>query len=275
LGVRVLQSTLRASFLAASFALLTACPKGAEQDPGGSSIGSATDNTTLDPTGVDTTAGDGGVCLLHNCDDDSECAGCTEGRNSCYGPEKRCVACNPDTMEGCADGEECTEFGYCVPAGAVCPVDDNGEQTTPCNDDPDCAACDPLHQICSAGACVACRNDAIEACQATEQCVDNECVAKCPSECEADADCAACGVDTQQPATACFRHRCAECSDTQPGPAWSSAPVISTPSVPVARATTTTATPRSTAATASAARRRAGARISATAWSCCPSPSTR
>ena len=47
------------------------------------------------------------------------------------------------------------------------------------------------------------RNDATEACQTTEQCVDNECVAKCPSECDVDADCAACGVDTQQPATAC------------------------------------------------------------------------
>jgi len=37
------------------------------------------------------------ACILHNCEDDSECAGCTEGRNSCYAPEKRCVACNPDS----------------------------------------------------------------------------------------------------------------------------------------------------------------------------------
>ena len=78
-------STLRVSFLAASCVLLTACPKGADQDPGASSIGSATDDTA-DPTQGDTTVGDGGVCLLHNCDDDSECGGCTEGRNSCYAP---------------------------------------------------------------------------------------------------------------------------------------------------------------------------------------------
>ena len=216
----MLRLFFRTSFIASSVAVLAGCPKGSDANPADGSIGSATENTSLDSDSVDSTVGeDGGVCLLHNCNDDSECGTCTEGRNSCYGPEKRCVACNPDTGDGCAEGEECTEFGYCVPTGAVCPVNADGEQTSPCSDDPDCAACDPLHQICAAGACVACRGDATDACQANEQCVDNACVPKCPQTCEADAECAACGEGTEQPATACHNHRCAECSDTQPCPA--------------------------------------------------------
>lgn len=219
LGVAVLRSVFHLSFLATSVALLTACPSGSDENPAEGSIGSVSADETIG-TADETLGGEeeGGICILHNCDDDSECASCTEGRNTCYAPEKRCVACDPDSGEGCPDGEECTEFGNCVPAGAVCPVDAEGNQTEACNDDPDCAACDPQHQVCAAGACVACRGDATEACQGTEQCVDNVCVPKCPQECEVDADCSMCGVDTQQPATACHHHRCAECSDTQPCP---------------------------------------------------------
>ncbi len=216
----MLHPVLRVSFLASAFALLAACPSGSDQRPDDGSIG-GTDSVTASGGTADTTAGDAGsdVCLLHNCNADAECGGCTEGRNSCYAADKRCVACNPDTGDGCADGEECTEFGYCVPAGTVCPVDANGEQTDPCTDDPDCAACGPDNQVCAAGACVACRGDATDACLGNEQCIDNTCAPNCPQECEADADCAACGANTQQPATACHNHRCAECSDSQPCPA--------------------------------------------------------
>lgn len=173
----------------------------------------------LDSGGADGTAGDGGgLCLLHNCDSDADCAGCTEDRNSCYAPDKRCVACDPDSGTGCPDGKQCTEFGYCVDVGAVCPIDDQGNQTSACNDDPDCAACDALHQICEAGECVACRGDATENCQGTEYCLDNTCTPKCPESCEGDDDCSQCGVDTTAPAQACFHHRCAQCSDTHPCP---------------------------------------------------------
>ncbi|HWB74175.1 MAG TPA: hypothetical protein VG755_04450 [Nannocystaceae bacterium] len=203
--------------------LLAACPHGETgQNTTEGSIGTTTDTVTVsdsDPTADTTNAEDGGVCLLHNCESDDECAGCTEGRNSCFTEEKRCVACDPLTENGCEDGEMCTEFGYCVPIGASCPVDDEGNQVTECNDDPDCAACDPLHQVCEAGLCVACRGDATEACQSTEQCVDNQCVPKCPQDCTIDADCAACGEGTPTPAMACHNHRCAECSETNPCPA--------------------------------------------------------
>ncbi|MBK8237755.1 MAG: hypothetical protein IPK74_19665 [Deltaproteobacteria bacterium] len=209
--------SLRASLTTSLLLLLAACPKGAE-GTGSASLGTIGDSSGNDsltgPDSADTTAGENGICLLHNCESDFDCEGCTEGRNSCYGPDKRCVACNPDTGDGCADGEECTEFGYCVPAGAQCPADVG----TQCNDDPDCAPCDPDHQVCSAGACVECRGDMAEACNGAETCVDEVCVPKCPEECSVDADCALCGEGTMAPAMACHNHRCAECSDTHPCP---------------------------------------------------------
>lgn len=213
-------SLLRASWVGAVALLLAACPKG-DDGPGGASvgtIGTTTDDTATGPDSADTTAGDGGICLLHNCEADADCMGCTEGRNSCFAEDKRCVACDPATGTGCAEGEECTEFGYCVPTGAQCPADVGTE----CNDDPDCAPCDPDHQVCDAGQCVECRGDMAEACTGAETCVENTCVPKCPMECEADADCALCGADTAQPAMACHNHRCAECSDTHPCPEGSS-----------------------------------------------------
>ncbi|MBC8073538.1 MAG: hypothetical protein IAG13_34775 [Deltaproteobacteria bacterium] len=208
---------LLVALCSSSLLVLAACPTGETgQQTGSGSIGSGSgDATVSDSGGVDTTSGEGGLCLLHNCDSDADCNGCSEGRNSCYAEDKRCVACDPISGTGCEAGEECTEFGNCVPTGATCPADVGGE----CNVDEDCAACDPLHQVCDAGACVACRGDAVEACQSTEQCIDNGCVPKCPEACMTDGDCSACGEGTAQPATACHNHRCAECSETNPCPA--------------------------------------------------------
>ena len=199
--------------------LLGGCA-GADQDSGSNSASIGDTDTMTDPTAtvsdsVTDTADTGGeeICLLHNCESDDECGACTDGRNTCFVEEKRCVACDPTSGEGCADGEECTEFGLCVPEGATCPAD-NG---TECNDDPECAACDPDHQVCSAGACVACRGDMAEACLGTEFCgEDGTCVPKCPADCTTDADCSHCGEDTEQPAMACHNHACAQCSDDHP-----------------------------------------------------------
>lgn len=192
---------------------------GGDQDSGSNSAtigGTAGDDATVSDSVTDSADGTDGemICLLHNCESDSECADCTEGRNTCFLEEKRCVACDPTSGQGCPDGEECTEFGLCVPEGAQCPADAGTE----CNLDEDCAPCDPMHQVCDAGMCVACRGDAVEACQATEFCEDNTCVPKCPEDCTVDADCSHCGEDLEQPAQACNNHACAQCSDDHPCP---------------------------------------------------------
>jgi len=198
-------------------ATLVGCAGGDQGADSAATIGSATegddDATVTDSadTGADTGEQ---ICLLHNCESDADCGACTEGRNSCFAEEKRCVACDPGTGEGCPDGEECTEFGYCVPEGAVCPADAGTE----CNVDEDCAACDPDHQVCAAGQCVACRGDALDACNGSELCEDGMCVPKCPADCTTDADCMHCGEDTAQPAMACNNHQCAQCSDDVPCP---------------------------------------------------------
>ena len=200
--------------------LLTACPE--PQSTGQAATlgmtGGGTDSVG-DPTeGSGDPTGDGdGICLPHNCESDLECEGCDEDRTTCYLPDKRCVACDPDTGAGCAEGKTCTEFGYCVDEGLTCETDEDGEPTVECNDDPDCAACDPDHQVCSAGSCVQCRGDALDACNGSETCIDNECVPKCPASCTTDADCSECGL-AGQPANACHNHKCAECSATVPCP---------------------------------------------------------
>jgi hypothetical protein len=168
--------------------------------------------------GGDESGGQGdGICLLHNCDEDLECAGCTEGRTTCLVEEHRCIACDPATGEGCAEGEECTEFGYCVPAGLTCPTDGAGDPTAACDVDDDCAACDPFHQVCDTAThqCVACTDGNLEGCQATEHCVMGECVADCPAVCDSDADCSMCGAAGHE-AHACVAHQCAQCSDSVP-----------------------------------------------------------
>ncbi len=208
---------------------LFGCPDDDSARPGGNTIGE-TDGTVTDSVGdTGTTNGDAtasesdtasDICLSQNCESDLECGGCDEGRNTCYAPDKRCVACNPDTGAGCEDGDVCTEFGTCVPEGQTCDVDGDGEPTVECNNDPDCAACDLDHQVCSAGACVQCRGDALDACQSTEICVGNECVAKCPQECSSNDDCGECTTtdEDQSPLAACHNHQCAQCSNTSSVP---------------------------------------------------------
>ncbi|MBK6513806.1 MAG: hypothetical protein IPG04_06700 [Polyangiaceae bacterium] len=159
------------------------------------------------------------ICLLHNCSDDAHCGACDGGRNTCLAEEGRCVACSADTGTGCEAGEECSSWGNCVPAGLTCPTDDHGTPTIGCQVNSDCAACDPMHQVCdtSSGQCVACTSSDTSACQSTDLCIANECSAACPSSCNMDSDCAQCdGAGFE--AHACNAHRCAECSPTTPCP---------------------------------------------------------
>jgi hypothetical protein len=168
------------------------------------------DHDSSDPTAG--TGDAGGICLLHNCESDDECEGCSEGRNTCYAEDKRCVECNPATGAGCAEGEVCTEFGRCVDPDLTCPTDDDGVPTVVCNDDPDCAACGPRNQVCAAGACVECRVDNEEACPGNQFCgPDNTCIPKCPQNCTSNADCSQCEGDGYA-AKFCKNHRCAECA---------------------------------------------------------------
>jgi hypothetical protein len=179
-------------------------------------VDSSGDGGTPDDDGNDD--GDG-ACILNNCSSDAECSDCSDGRNTCFEAEKRCVQCAPggDGSE-CADGEKCTEFGNCVPADLDCPTDGDGNPTIQCGSADDCAACDPLHQVCADGACVACTADDTSACQTTDQCVDNQCVSSCPESCTSDSECANCGSEGHE-AHACHQHQCAQCSETVPCPA--------------------------------------------------------
>lgn len=187
----------------------------------GDTGGEVESDTTVEDTEVDPSDSDSDsasdICLLQNCEDDLECAGCTEGRTMCYAPDKRCVACDPESGEGCEEGLRCTEFGDCVDADLECPTDEEGVPTFECNDDPDCAACDPDHQVCAAGQCVQCRGDALDACQSTEACIGNVCVSKCPESCTTNEECSDCGTKNA-PATACHNHTCAECSNSSSTP---------------------------------------------------------
>lgn len=224
-------SILRALPLAALSFAIAGCPDENSNRPTGNTLGETdsatasvgdTENDTFDSESDSDADSDtsSDICLAHNCESDLECGGCSNGENTCYLPDKRCVACNPDTGDGCEAGEECTEFGQCVPEGLTCDTDDEGVPTIECNDDPDCAACDPDHQVCSAGRCVQCRGDATDACQSTEICVANECVAKCPTECSSNDECGECTTtdEDQSPLNACHNHQCAECSNTSSTP---------------------------------------------------------
>src|SRR5262245_1409518 len=84
--------------------------------------------------------GNSGVCILHNCRDNSHCEGCSEGRTTCriesgeeYG---RCVACGADGT-GCPEGQECSSFGDCVPIGLTCATDGMGVPQISCNNSGD------------------------------------------------------------------------------------------------------------------------------------------
>ena len=160
---------------------------------------------------------EGGACLKNNCTEDLECAGCEEGANLCDTDQGRCVQCDPESGTGCDDGETCTEFGNCVPQGQDCPTAD-GLPNIECNEDADCAACDPDHQVCNTETkeCVSCTADNQGSCQSVEHCsADGECVSNCPESCDSDADCGQCGGDGHE-AHACNAHQCTQCSDTVP-----------------------------------------------------------
>jgi len=155
------------------------------------------------------------ICLLHNCSADIECQACADGKNSCLVSEHRCVACDSGSPGGCPMGQTCSSWGNCAPANATCPTD-NGVPTITCNQDVDCAACDPAHQVCDPAAhkCVACTAADVTQCQSTDTCNGGDCVPKCPADCTSDADCAECGSNGHE-AHACSAHKCSECSPTK------------------------------------------------------------
>jgi len=216
----------------ALFAAVTGCAGGDESGagsvtftPGPGSVGESGDDGSEGDEAADDSAGETegegeGICLLHNCESDLECGGCTEGRTMCNLEEKRCVACEPGGTEGCAEGEMCSEFGYCVPAGLTCPTDGEGVPTVNCLVDDDCAACDPQHLVCdtATNTCVGCSDSDTEHCQATEHCsAAGECIPDCPESCTESSDCSQCG-GAMAPAHACVAHHCAQCSDDVPCP---------------------------------------------------------
>jgi len=178
--------------------------------------GSGAGTVTGTGTGGSDDPGDG-ICLLNNCSTDNECIGCSDGRNTCLVEENRCVACDPNTGAGCADGQECSSFGLCVPAGQTCPTDSEGEPTVVCTQNSDCAACSPMHQVCNTetGQCQACTDTNTQHCLSSDMCLDGECSPKCPSECDTDGECGQCGSPGNE-AHACNNRQCAECSDTWP-----------------------------------------------------------
>lgn len=161
----------------------------------------------------------GGLCLVNSCKSDMDCATCEDGRNTCIVAESRCVACDPNTGEGCAEGEYCTSWGLCAPLGLECPTDERGEPTITCSENADCKACSPMHQVCGPrGKCQACTETNTSHCTSADICVDGKCAAKCPQSCSRDTDCSQCGAPGSE-SHACYQHKCAECSDTYPCPA--------------------------------------------------------
>lgn len=155
------------------------------------------------------------ICLLHNCSSDVECAACSNGKTTCLVEEHRCVACNSGSTGGCPSGQQCSSWGNCVEESAPECTTDNGVPTITCNENKDCAGCDPRHQICDPAAhkCVACTGNDTTECQSTETCNGGDCVPKCPSTCESDGDCSECGGPGAE-AHACNNNRCSTCSPT-------------------------------------------------------------
>jgi hypothetical protein len=155
------------------------------------------------------------ACILHNCQSDAECGACSGGRHTCELAQHRCVACDAMTGNGCPQGETCSSYGNCVPAGLTCTTDAHGVPQITCSSSADCAACDPMHQVCdtATGACVACTSQDTSACMSTDICVNDRCDAKCPGSCTSDNDCGQCGAPGHE-AHACTAHHCAECSAT-------------------------------------------------------------
>ncbi|MBL4688534.1 MAG: hypothetical protein JKY37_28350 [Nannocystaceae bacterium] len=203
--------------------LLGGCAKGEDLmgggfgGPGGVGTGNGQTETSDDgDPGADGPQGD--ACLMNNCAQDLECGGCQDGATLCDTDEGRCVQCDPENQIGCEAGEVCTDFGNCVPDGLGCPTAD-GLPTVNCNADADCAACDPQHQVCdtASNTCVACSDQDEDACHSVEHCEAGACVANCPQDCNADADCGACGGAGHE-AHACNAHVCTQCNSANPCP---------------------------------------------------------
>jgi hypothetical protein len=188
---------------------------------------SGDDSSETGPGGTGASAGGEpieGICLLNNCSDDTMCVGCPDGRDHCLVEESRCVACDPNTGEGCAEGETCSPYGICVPDGLTCPTDDEGKPTVVCQANSDCLACSPMNQVCDTDThkCQACTETNTQHCLSSDICVDTDgdmqadsCSPKCPATCAHDNDCGQCGGPGNE-AHACFAHKCAECSETFP-----------------------------------------------------------
>jgi hypothetical protein len=158
-----------------------------------------------------------GICLMNNCQSDDDCGGCDDARNTCLVEENRCIACDPNTGEGCQDGYTCSSWGICAPDGQTCNTDDHGNPTFDCSVDDDCLACSPMHQVCDPDTkrCTACTGGDTSHCLESDVCIEGKCSSKCPESCSVDNDCGQCGTaDTK--AHACNAHRCSECSPTYP-----------------------------------------------------------
>lgn len=211
-----------ATTLMAGLALALSVP-GCGNDKGGggppSNFGGG-GGTGGDDGGLGGAAGAGaygsGMCLLNNCHSNAECEGCSYGRTKCDVANTRCVACFKKT--DCKAGEQCTSFGACAPEDLTCPADGSGTPTISCKKDADCAACDPMHQVCdlATSKCVACVSGNTQNCTGNQGCgASGKCEDKCPGNCSADADCAKCEIGGTV-AKACNNHVCAECSPTKP-----------------------------------------------------------
>ena len=180
---------------------------------------SNTDDDDVIHTTTSTTTNSQGICLLNDCHQDQECAACQDGRTTCLVAENRCVACDPNLPPpgGCPDGQECSPYGICVPAGLTCPVDGQGVPNFDCVQNSDCLACSPMNQVCDPGThrCVACTSTNTQHCLQSDVCLNGKCSPKCPQSCTAQNDCLNCGGPGNY-AHACFQHKCAQCSDTFP-----------------------------------------------------------
>ena len=208
----VRSATCALGLLALGTALGAGCAGGEEGGPRGGGGNGGTSGS-----GGKSNGGAGGLCLLNNCSSDAECMGCSYGRTQCDVANKRCVACDAATGKGCAPGEKCTSFGTCAPKSLTCPTDSKGEPTISCKTSLDCAACDPAHQVCDAGKCVACTDKDLQHCLGSDVCKSGKCKPKCPVNCTTAGDCSDCDLGGIQ-AKACNNHVCAECSPASPCP---------------------------------------------------------
>ncbi|MEZ4220827.1 MAG: hypothetical protein R3B13_07830 [Polyangiaceae bacterium] len=213
---RIRHSVITVAGLFAVLSLVLACASGGG---GGPKPGGGGNSGTGGASGSSGTGGGGeggaptGICLLNNCSSDDQCVGCSFGRDKCDVPNNRCVACDAKTGQGCATGEKCTSFGTCAPGDLTCPTDGQGQPTITCKTTPDCAACDPLHQVCVAGKCQACSPSDMQGCTGADVCKQGACVPKCPGSCTTNADCSTCDLGGKT-AKYCENHVCVACTAT-------------------------------------------------------------